>query len=149
MCFCCGLSASFLSGSALVRLVDASRTPLVLQAELPKATELYSGECAGIARLRNESSEAVIGWFEVAAIERNRLPVYGSGTVPSQVFPPKISGRTSPAREEGTAISVRRVVGLEPALQLATLGASTPPQSFQYLDWQGGRWAFPSSRLPQ
>jgi predicted transcriptional regulator len=76
----------------------------------------------------------VIGWFEVDAVERD-LPSrlwkkHGPATgVTATEFRAYFDGA-----DEGTAISVGRVVALRKPVDLSTLWSSPPPQSFGYLE---------------
>jgi predicted transcriptional regulator len=78
--------------------------------------------------------KTIIGWFEVDAIERDRpsrlWKKHGSATgVSASEFRTYFDGA-----DEGTAISVRRVVALKKPVALSALWSSPPPQSFGYLD---------------
>lgn len=76
----------------------------------------------------------VLGWFEVAAVERDRpwrlWEKHRSATgITRDEFRTYFRGA-----DEGTAISVRHVVALKEPVQLSSIWESSPPQSFCYLD---------------
>jgi predicted transcriptional regulator len=78
--------------------------------------------------------KTIIGWFEVDAVERDRpsrlWKKHGPATgVSASEFRTYFDGA-----DEGTAISVRRVVALRKPVELSALWSSAPPQSFGYLD---------------
>lgn len=78
--------------------------------------------------------KSIIGWFEVDTIERDRpsrlWKRHGAATgVSAREFRTYFNGA-----DEGTAISVLRVVALKKPVELAALWSSSPPQSFGYLD---------------
>jgi predicted transcriptional regulator len=78
--------------------------------------------------------KTVLGWFEVASIERDRPSrlwrrhSHATG-VSAAEFRTYFEGA-----EQGTAISVRRAFPLERPIDLTTFGTSLPPQSFRYID---------------
>ena len=78
--------------------------------------------------------KTILGWFEVEAIERDRpwrlWEKHGSATgITRTEFRSYFDGAN-----EGTAISVRRVVTLKKPVQLSAIRAKTPPQNFSYVD---------------
>ncbi len=77
---------------------------------------------------------SIIGWFEVDAVERDRpsrlWKKHGAATgISAREFRTYFDGT-----DEGTAISIRRVVALKKPVELSALWSSPPPQSFSYLD---------------
>jgi predicted transcriptional regulator len=75
-----------------------------------------------------------VGWFEVETVERDRpsrlWKRHGSATgISASEFRTYFEGS-----DEGTAISVRRVVALNSPVELSALGSSPAPQSYRYVD---------------
>lgn len=78
--------------------------------------------------------KTILGWFEVGAVERDRpwrlWEKHGSATgITRAEFRSYFNGA-----DQGTAISVRRVVALKKPVKLASVWSSVPPQNFCYLD---------------
>ena len=78
--------------------------------------------------------QTIVGWFEVDAIERDRPSRLWNRHGPATGVSRREFRTYFHGAEEGTAISVGRVVVLKSPVELSRVWSSSPPQSFCYLD---------------
>ena len=108
-------------------ILEGSKTVELRRARLPE-------DVSHIVVYATSPVQRILGWFEVSSVERDRPSKlwrrHGTSTgVSRHEFRAYFAGAN-----EGTAISVGRVVALGKPLQLDALGHSLPPQSYRYLD---------------